>query len=218
MRHLRLVIVVLAGLAVASPAAAQGWGRGWFERWSGPGAFYGTDVRFSIGCMPRSEARFDLPWKGRDSSPEERALLCVDAEFSFYTNEDNDRPQHGFISFDRYQFLAMYIIPQEGLQGAVEVGAGMGSIAFHGGSFEFDRNYVPLRAVVKPFRSCPVETTGGVLPSDIIQIVATVLYFPQAVTHEDFNIVPGVDEEAFSHHFHPNVTVTLDFSSFLFNR
>jgi len=51
MRHLPVVIALLTNLVVASPAAAQGWGRGWFEKWSGPGPFNGTDVRLTAGCV-----------------------------------------------------------------------------------------------------------------------------------------------------------------------
>jgi hypothetical protein len=216
--HLRLVFVVCAALGVAAPTAAQGWGRGWFEKWSGPGAFYGTDVRLGVGCMPVSEARFDPPWNGRNASPEERAALCLDAEFSFYANEDNDRAKHGFISFDRYQLLAMYILPQERLRGALELGAGVGSIAFHGSAFEFDRTFVPLRATLKPLRIATRSDDPRRPVLGIVQVVGTLLVFPETVRHQDFNIVPAADEESFSHHFHPNITVMLDFSSFLFNR
>jgi hypothetical protein len=218
MRHLRLVIVLLAGLGTATPAAAQGWGRGWFERLSGPGPFYGTDVRLGVGCVPDAiETRFDPLWKSRTPATEP-ALLCFDAEFSFYANDDNDRRRHGIITFDRYQLLAMYIVPQTRLNGAVEVGAGVGSMTFRGNAFEFDRKFVPLRLVVKPFRLAADSERSRQPVFGILQIVGTFLIFPEAIRHQDFNIVPVIDEDRFSHHYHPNVTVMLDFSSFLFNR
>jgi hypothetical protein len=217
MRHIRLLLIVLVSLGFAAPAAAQGWGRGWFERWSGPGAFYGTDVRLDIGCIPQTEARFDPPWKGRSTLVEEPALFCLDAEFSTYANEDIDRAKHGIVSFDRYHLLAMYVVPGNRLQGMLELGAGLGSITFRGNTYEFDRQYLPLRAVLKPFRiAASSEERRPVL--GIFQIVATLLYFPESVRHQDFNIVPVVPEDNFKHHLHPNISLMVDFSSFLFNR
>lgn len=205
------VLSFVAVLSVPAPAAAQGWGRAWFEQWSGPGGFTGHDLSLTPICELKKdggdEGTITLIGRGKDGP---NARWCLDVGLGFYENRDDDRPQNGEVTFKLYQATAM---ANPFANGALELGVGAGVARFNGDRFEsFTRFYVPTRFAFKPFRlgrsSRTVKGTG------IVQLVGNLHVFPNAITDEDTNF----RDHSFEHHFQGNLILFFDFSSLLFRR
>lgn len=211
--HSSVLVVVLLVVCGASPATAQGWGRGWFEKLSGPGPFAGNDLHVTAGCFHNTAAHpFEPLWS--DQAKAHEAAWCVDIEYSDYVNDTSRRAAQGLVTFSRYQALAMWVPTAPRLYGSVELGLGIGVAGFVGDTFDFQRPVVPIRATLKPFRFLAKSRSRA---SGVVQVAYTGLLFPRALTNADFNI----SNQTFSHHYlKPDNVVNLmfDFSSFFFKR
>jgi hypothetical protein len=204
-------VLVMLVLLLPTPAVAQGWGRPWFEQWSGPGGFTGHEVSITPVCELDSGDRGqgDIVWLGK-SSRERNTRWCLDVSFAFLENHEEDQPSHGEVSFNLYQATAM-ASPFE--NGALELGAGAGLADFEGDRFDsFTRFYVPTKFAFKPFRLGRLGREVGW--TGIIQLVGNLHVFPKAIRDEDVNFT----EHSFDHHFQGNLILFFDFSSLLFRR
>jgi hypothetical protein len=212
-RLLRAVVVVCAVFVVFSPglASAQGFGRGWFERWSGQGGFLGFDLSVTPICelAAKPDSSGEIAFLGAaDRTTNTR--WCLDLGFGFYENRDEDRARHGEVTFTLYQAVAM-ASPFD--NGALELGAGAGIADFDGDNFEgFTRFYVPTRVAFKPFRVGRSSRSPGW--TGIVQLVGNLHVFPKAITSDDTNFT----DHFYAHHFQGNVILFFDFSSLIFRR
>jgi len=231
-RVVRCAVLAVALIWTASPASAQGWGRGWFEKLSGPGPFYGDDWRFTIGCLtdrtpsgesgPSETSTFQPLWSVRARG---NATACFDVEFSEYANNQSERPQQGLVTFSRRQVVMMWDVPK--LDGAVELGAGFGNATFRGDAYDFSRVFLPIRAELKPLRLVDNfrrrNTTGNQGSrgrngyTGILRVVYTGLILPEALTNTDFGITTY---EFNDNYLQPQYGITLmvDLSSVIFRR
>jgi hypothetical protein len=207
MRSLTRFVLVTMLIAVPGVASAQGWGRGWFEQWSGPGSFLGHDLTITAVC----ELDDEFVFLGRPDDDERNVRWCLDLGFGFYNNLEQDRPRNGDISFRKYQALVMV---NPFASGVLEFGAGAGLTDFDGDApdFSFVRFHLPARVAFKPFRvgrsSRDLDWRG------IPQVVANVHVFPRPITNVDTRFT----EHEFQHHYQGNVMLFFDFSSLLFRR
>jgi hypothetical protein len=194
-------------LAVPGLASAQGWGRGWFEQWSGPGSFLGNDVTITAVC----ERDDDFVFLGQTDSEEKNVRWCLDIGFGLYSNLEQDRATNGKISFQKYQAVAM---ANPFSSGVLEFGAGVGLADFDGDDpdFSFTRFYMPARVAFKPFRLG--RTSRDLDWRGIPQVVANLHVFPRPITNQDIHFTA----EAFQHHYQGNVMLFFDFSALLFRR
>ena len=205
----RFALITVLLLSAPSLAAAQGWGRGWIEQWSGQGGFIGHEVTVTPFCEQKSTgAQGPIVFLGKGDHPE--TLWCVDLGLSFYDNRESDRAANGKVSFQLYQAVAM---ASPLASGAVEVGAGAGFGHFTGDKFDsFNRFYVPTRFSFKPFRlgraNRNVQWTG------IIQLVGNLHVYPLGITDEDTNF----KDHSYEHHFQGNLILFFDFSQLIFKR
>jgi hypothetical protein len=192
------------------PAAAQGWGRAWFEQWSGPGGFTGHELSITPLCeVDSGRDPGSIVWIGK-APRDQNTRWCLDVGFMFLENREEDHSRSGEVSFNLYQATVM---ASPFANGVLELGAGAGLADFDGDRFDsFTRFYVPTRFAFKPFR---LGRTGRGVPwTGIVQLVGNLHVFPKALSDEDFNF----QEHSFEHHFQGNLILFFDFSSLLFRR
>jgi hypothetical protein len=197
-------------------AEAQGYGRGWFEQWSGPGSYIGYDLSWTVVC--ENEDRFVRFGEGRTDQATTPGALgpedvrwCLDVGFGHYKNIEQDRARHGEITFRKYQALAM---ASPTASGFFELGAGAGIADFEGKNpnFGFTRFYVPARVVFRPLR------LGRGNRNDpwrgLFNLVGNLHVFARPLTDKDTHFT----EHEFQHHFQSNLMVVVDASPFFFRR
>jgi len=167
MRFLRwsIVFVVLV-LGIASPAAAQGWGREWLERLSGPGPFAGIGLQFPVACewhttggkkflwyfqTPEAmSARGDGP---RVGDPSASRLLCIDFQYGSMTNRDSGTP--GLLDLRTIEGRVGFPLEGHGLPywtAAFEPSAAAGAIRFQGDGFSEWRLTFSPEITIKPLK------------------------------------------------------------------
>ena len=101
----RTFLLALLLTAAAAPASAQEFGRGWFEKWSGPGPFEGLEIGLPIGCRwdtagPQKfywyfQTPFAMTRAASDharsglADPTSARTLCVNFSYTSATNKDS---------------------------------------------------------------------------------------------------------------------------------
>lgn len=200
--------LVIAGLffTLSAPAvSAQGWGRGLLERMSGPGPFYGDDGRLTALCVSRDAgARVRPLWVVRQAG--ETTLFCIDVDYSNYQNEQEDRPENGLITFNRYQVALMFPV-----QPFLELGAGIGRARFSGSDFELSRVVIPLRASFKPLRLPGLtRALDDRRWAGIPKLEYTGMIIPQHLRTADFHV-----SHEFDHTYLSGFSFLLDFSELI---
>jgi len=211
----RVGLAVLFLLLAAGQADAQEWGRGYFERLSGPGPFDGFDYSYRLLCFGSAVASplRILPAK-KEPNP-----FCLDAYFSPYHNTEEDRIERGKITMTRYEGELMWRLPWDWANGSMEVGAGFGVIAFSGDGFDFKHLTLTWRAVVKPLKFTPVSKGNRSHQGDksgILCVVYSAVIIPKGVAPADFHYPANAfDTDHYLQNRGPRVVVLADLSEVL---
>jgi len=165
----------------AGPAHAQEFGRGWFERMSGPGSFTGVELAFPVGCKwdappgRESERSVRFYWEtpaqtGTNGILADRTInrqLCLDVGVGVGSNAD--RETAGLISLRHIE--AKFILPLERFTlgskdsgfdlGFVEGQVGLGVLRFQGSEFQHWRFTFSPQIVLKPLKLIPGKEATG---------------------------------------------------------
>jgi hypothetical protein len=167
---LAVAVVVLA----AGPARAQEFGRGWFERMSGPGSFRGTELGFPTVCLWKKADNtytFVPYWESpqathstdRVGNDDDGRVACLDAGVGVFSNAD--RETAGLISLRHIE--ARFIIPLERFDvGPIDLGflegqVGVGALRFQGSGFQHWRFTFSPQIVLKPLKLIPGKPGTG---------------------------------------------------------
>jgi len=150
MSYLRqTVFIALVCIASASPAAAQAWGRGWFEQLSGP-EFRTWEHKYPIACVWDSAG---LRWffQTPERTTQDHRLVCLDVGLSYGSNKD--REENGLIGVRLLE--GNILLPFERVltnRHFFEAQVGLGAIRFQGDDFEEWRFTLSPRVVIKPLK------------------------------------------------------------------
>ena len=160
----------LALLCCASPASAQGWGREWFERLSGPGPFAGIGLQSPVGCRwdtpgeqkfywffqtpeGMAELKGDQSRSGQIRDETSTRRFCIDFQYSSATNQDSG--SIGLIGIRTLEGRVGFPLEERGLPywvAAFEPSAAVGAIRFEGAGFGEWRLTISPEITVKPLK------------------------------------------------------------------
>jgi hypothetical protein len=166
-----IVVALLLLSGVSSPASAQGWGREWLEKLSGPGSFQGMGLQFPIACqwntpngqrfywyfqtpegMSREDGNSQAPRRGELANEASTRRLCIDLQFTSATNQDSAavgliavRVIEGRVGFP----LEIRALPW---LAAFEPSVAAGAIRFQGDAFNEWRLTLSPEITVKPLK------------------------------------------------------------------
>jgi hypothetical protein len=190
MRRTTFSFLFFCGVFLGTSGAlfAQGGGRGWIERLSGPGPFTGWDYFGPVGCFARNGEARNRPapfWKcygvlREDNEPS----WWIDFEFGDYESEDDPLVNSTTVDLKRWELRATTLVSST--KDIVEVGFGAGAYHFSGDFDGFAKLALPLRVAAYPLRAfcrdCP--WTG------VAQFWAKQTFLAGRITGADFG-VPG---------------------------
>ena len=169
--HRCSAIFLLLCLCGASSASAQGWGREFFEKMSGPGTFAGIGLRSPVGCRWDTPGSQKFYWffqtpiamtpGGGDRSTSQGQLLderstrqlCIDFQFTSATNKDSG--DVGLIDLRLIEGRVGFPLEGHGLPwwvAAFEPSAAAGAIRFQGADFGKWRFTLSPEITVKPLK------------------------------------------------------------------
>jgi hypothetical protein len=200
--------VAVMTLCCATTASAQDWGRGWFERLSGPGPFEGFQAGVPVGCRWDTSGPKTFYWffetplgMGQRDRPGPLAeasstrTLCIDFQYTSTTNKDSEdvgllvaQQFEGNVSFplerERWPWLA-----------AIEPSIGAGLIRFRGPDFAEWRLTLSPQIVFKPLKLIrPTEKVLVRSPNKrgdwrgIIEIAYGAMLIAPKITNEDLRV------------------------------
>jgi hypothetical protein len=161
--------LVLLVLCSASPASANGWGREWLEKLSGPGPFAGIGLQFPVGCrwntpadqqffwsfqtpIGMTPARGDDPGRqGRLVDPASTRQLCIDFQFTSATNKDSE--EVGLIALRAVEGRVGFPLERgPWWAAAFEPSIAVGAFKFQGDDFGEWRLALSPEIVIKPLK------------------------------------------------------------------
>ena len=204
-------VLTLIVLGFAAPASAQGWGREWFEKLSGPGPFAGLGLQFPVACQwntpgdkkfywyfqtpeGMAEQRGDRSGGGlRDEASTRR--LCIDAQYTSASNEDS--AQVGLIALRVIEGRVGFPLEARSLPwwvAAFEPSAAVGAIRFEGAGFGEWRFTLSPEITLKPLKF--ISPRLGKVPRPnkrgdwrgLIEIAYGSILIVPKVTNEDLRV------------------------------
>lgn len=205
-------LFVVLFLSCAPNASAQGWGREWFERMSGPGPFQGIGLQFPVGCRWNTTGDKKFFWffetpiamtpapgdrsprQGQLLDPDSRRQLCVDFQYTSATNKDSERV--GLIALTAVEGRVGFPLERPGMPwlAAFEPSVAAGAVRFMGSDFGEWRLTLSPEIVVKPLKFIRAERGRVDNPNKrgdwrgIIEIAyGAVLITPQ-IANEDLRV------------------------------
>jgi hypothetical protein len=161
---------MLVVLCSASPASAQGWGREWFERLSGPGPFAGIGLQFPVGCRwdttgdqkfywyfqtpeAMADTKGDRGRTGQLGDEPSTRRLCIDFQYTSATNQHSE--DTGLIALRALEGRVGFPLEERGLPwwvGAFEPSIAAGAMRFEGSGFSEWRFTLSPEITVKPLK------------------------------------------------------------------
>jgi hypothetical protein len=213
MRYVSVCACAFLVWCLSSPVFAQGWGREWFERLSGPGSFQAFELRFPVTCLWHTSAPQKRYWyfetpegmgqlrdQGQRTSnvgplaaPDAYRILCVDAGYSFGSNKD--REQAGLINIRHVEadiLIPFERFPQLTDRAFIEALVGIGAIRFQGDGFQEWRFTLSPRLVVKPLKLIPPKRAGVRANKrydwrDVLQFPIGAMWITPSIDNEDLH-------------------------------
>jgi hypothetical protein len=211
-------------MCCASSASAQGWGREFMEKLSGPGPFEGIGLQFPVGCqwitsdpqkfywvfqtpIAQTPGKNDLErLQGRLDEKASR-FLCIDFQYTSMSNKDRENGNIGLIAVRSLEGRVGF--PLERWRdmpwlAAFEPSVAAGAIRFLGNSFGEWRMTLSPEIVVKPLKFIPANhvklaarrvNRRGDWRSLIEFAYGAILITPK-ITNEDLHVV---NQEEFEH-------------------
>jgi hypothetical protein len=203
----RFTIFSLLMLCCATSASAQGFGREWFEKLSGPGPFRGTGIEVPIGCQ-WSDHRFLWYFRTPEAmaSPEKTRggvtplaqdatrRFCIDLQYTAQSNKDSGTV--GLIALRTID--VRFGIPLEKGGGpwywtaAFEPSLAAGAIQFEGDAFNEWRFTLSPEITVKPLKLIP--TRRGKIPNrrgnwrGLIEFAAGAVFIAPPIGNADLHV------------------------------
>jgi hypothetical protein len=170
------VAFTLLVLCCASSASAQGWGREFMEKLSGPGPFEGIGLQFPVACQWNTTGPHRFFWffetpiamtsgsgdksskQGELVGKENSRLLCIDFQYTSLANKD--REDVGLISVRAVEGRVGFPLerwPNQWWLAAFEPSVAAGAIRFLGDDFGEWRLTLSPEITVKPLKFIPIE-------------------------------------------------------------
>jgi hypothetical protein len=144
-------------------AFAQGGGKGWIERFSGPGPWRGVEGYTPFACVAKETAArggkndFTHLFACNDPTRYESTLWWFEVEYGEYKSEDDPVVNNTTVRLRSWEVRATTLVGST--RGIVGVGFGAGGYHFRGENFDsFGKFKIPLRVTVFPLRAIlPIE-------------------------------------------------------------
>ena len=161
-------VLTLIVLGFAAPASAQGWGREWLEKLSGPGPFAGLGLQFPVACQWNTPGEQKFYWyfqtpeglaeprgdRGRGVGDEASTRrLCIDAQYTSATNKDSG--EIGLVAVRVIEGRVGFPLEARSLPGwaaAFEPSVAAGAIRFEEAGFSVWRFTLSPEITVKPLK------------------------------------------------------------------
>jgi hypothetical protein len=196
MRRKRAVVVCLLAFLVGAPlgAFAQGGGKGWIERFSGPGPWHGAYGYSPFACVAKQTPErgggneFTHLFQCNNGAYYERSLWWFEVEYGEYQSDADPVVNDTTVRLKSWEVRATTLVGST--RDIVGVGFGAGGYHFSGENFDsFGKFKIPLRVSVFPLRA--------VLPSrwhgrwgNLVQFWTNATFVAGRLSGEDFG-VPG---------------------------
>jgi len=216
-----LLLVVASLLLASSPAAAQGWGRGFFEKMSGP-RFKTAYNQLPIACLWSTETDYRIspfwktfqemrPWDVNSRVSMEKTLvqkashrlICLD--FGYDVSENDNVDEVGLIHFR--QFDGNFGFPLERWDNKLEaiepgIGFGLGRFSDDDTTWRFTLTpYVTVKPLKFGLRKPVLEHFNVVNKRwdwrSVLQVQLALVVFTDKVSNEDIGII--APPEPFNH-------------------
>jgi hypothetical protein len=211
--HRWYVAFTLIFFCGASSASAQGWGREWMEKLSGPGPFEGIGLQAPVGCQWITTTPQKFYWsfqtpigmtpapddkrstQGRLRDKESTRLLCIDFQYTSLANKD--REEVGLISVRMLEGRVGFPLEREGLPwwlAAFEPSAAAGAIRFLGDDFGEWRLTLSPEITIKPLKFIPAENAKVQNPNKkgdwrgLIEIAYGAVLITPKINNEDLHV------------------------------
>ena len=176
--HRWSVAFTLLFLGCASSVSAQGWGREWMERLSGPGPFEGIGLQVPVACQwntPDAQKFFwffqtpiaqtpgsndQAPEQGKLVGKDRTRLLCIDFQYTSATNNDRESMEVGLMSLRAVEGRVGFPLERWERQwwlAAFEPSVAAGAMRFLGDDFGEWRLTLSPEIVLKPLKFIPAE-------------------------------------------------------------
>jgi hypothetical protein len=193
---IRLILGIVVLLCTVSPAFAQGGGREWLEKMSGP-ELVGTEFRLPVFCTWTAGTpilAFDIPEIVKRVGTADRRL-CVDVGYASFNNKDRDVVGE-LVNMQRFEGAMVYRFdslarkhPDKWYPGslmALEPGVAVGVLRFLTDRGAVYRLQVSPRLVIKPIRLIKQARTSRW--SNILTVSLRAQWTPK-VTNGDIGVV-----------------------------
>jgi hypothetical protein len=183
-----LSLILLAVSVFSMPRAlfAQGGGKGWIERLSGPGPFRGIDIFGPVGCFTKNSEGRSRPapvWSCYGALREDtEPTWWIDFEFGSYKSEDDPLVNHTTVKLRRWEVRATTLVAST--RDIVEVGFGAGAYHFSGDFDGFAKLALPLRVGAYPVKAFCRDCKWG----RVVQLWAKQTLLAGRITGEDFGV------------------------------
>ena len=207
-----VAVLALLSLTSVSTASAQGWGREWFEKLSGPGPFSGVGLQFPVGCRwqtpgdkkfywsfqtPEGMAlqRGDRPRPGDLGDENSARLLCIDFQYTSAANDDSGTI--GLIDLHETEGRVGFPLERKGFPwwtAAFEPSVSAGAIHFQGGGFDEWRFTFSPEITFKPLKLIPARAVKLARPNKrgdwrgVVEIAYGAVFITPKVTNEDLRV------------------------------
>ena len=204
-------VLTLIVLGFATPAAAQGWGREWLEKLSGPGPFAGLGVQFPVACQWNTPGEQKFYWyfqtpegmaeqrgdRGRGGIGDEASTrrLCIDAQFTSASNKDS--ADVGLISLRVIVGRVGFPLESRALPwwaAAFEPSVAAGALRFEGAGFSEWRLTLSPEITVKPLKFIRPEQGKVRRPNKrgdwrgLVEVAYGAILITPKVTNEDLRV------------------------------
>jgi hypothetical protein len=185
---LSLLLFCAVFLGVPEALFAQGGGKGWIERLSGPGPWRGVDFFGPVACFTRNSEGRNRPvpvWGCYGALREDNApSWWLDFEFGDYKSEDDPLVNDTTVKLRRWELRATTLVAST--RDIVEVGFGAGAYHFSGDFDGFAKFALPLRVAAYPLKPFFPERRWNTF----VQLWAKQTFLAGRITGADFG-VPG---------------------------
>jgi hypothetical protein len=211
--HRCSVIVALLVFGVSSSASAQGWGREWLEKLSGPGPFKGMGLQFPAACLwdtpgdqkffwyfqtPQGMSRSDgdrQGSRGQLADPASTRRLCLDLQFTSASNHDSETV--GLMTVRAIEGRVGFPLERQAFPwwvAAFEPSVAGGAIRFQGDAFSEWRLTLSPEITVKPLKFIRPERGRVPAPNKrgdwraLIEVAYGAVLITPSITNEDLRV------------------------------
>ena len=188
MRRKLCFFILLAAVLSGTPRTvlAQGGGKGWIERLSGPGPFKGLDVFGPVGCFAKNNEGRNRPapfWRCYGVLREnQEPSWWLDFEFGDYKSEDDMLVSDTTVKLKRWEVRATTLVGST--RDIVEVGFGAGAYHFSGEFDGFAKLALPMRIAAYPLKAFFPERRWN----SVVQLWAKQTFLAGRMTGADFGV------------------------------